>query len=207
MSMAPRRTILRIDASGRREGSQTRALTEKLIAQLRATGAARVVTRDLAGGVEFVDEEWINANFTPEEDRTQAQRLRLRGSDALVDEVVQSDVIVIGTPIYNFGIPATLKAWVDQVARARKTFRYTDNGPVGLLEGKKAYIVVTSGGTEVGSEIDFATGYLKHVLGFTGIHDVTVFAADQLMVHGQQRLASAANEIDKHCTSEKARAA
>ena len=205
--MTSERTVLRIDASGRHEGSQTRALTDKLIAQLRATGAARVVTRDLAGGVEYIDEEWINANFTPEEDRTEAQKLRLRGSDVLVDEVVQSDVIVIATPIYNFGVPAALKAWVDQVARARKTFRYTDNGPIGLLEGKKAYIVVSSGGTEVGSETDFATGYLKHVLGFLGIHDVTVFAADQLMVHGEQRLAAAAGDIDAHFASESVRAA
>lgn len=207
MTMTRERTVLRIDASGRHEGSQTRAMTDRVVAQLRATGAARVVTRDLAGGVEFVDEAWINANFTPEEDRTEAQKLRLRSSDALVDEVVQSDVIVIGTPIYNFGVPAALKAWVDQVARARKTFRYSEGGPVGLLEGKKAYIVVTSGGTEVGSEIDFATGYLKHVLGFIGIHDVDVFAADKLMMHGEERLASVANEIDMHFRSAAAQVA
>ena len=207
MTMTPERTVLRIDASGRHAGSQTRALTDKLVAQLQATGATLVATRDLTGGVEFVDEDWINANLTPEENRTEAQRLRLRGSDRLVNEIVQSDVIVIGTPIYNFGVPAALKAWVDQVARARKTFRYTDNGPVGLLEGKKAFIVVTSGGTKVESEIDFATGYLKHVLGFIGIRDVTVFAADQLMVHGEQRLASTVNEIETHFASDAAHAA
>ena len=207
MTKTTERTVLRIDASGRYEGSQTRALTDKVISRLAASGASRVVTRDVAGGVEFVDDAWINANFTPEEDRTEDQKLRLRGSDTLVDEVVQSDIIVIGAPIYNFGIPAVLKAWVDQVARARKTFRYTDNGPVGLLEGKKAYIVVTSGGTEVGSEIDFATRYLKHVLGFVGIHDVTVFAADQLMMHGEERVASAEKDIDVHFASIASRAA
>jgi FMN-dependent NADH-azoreductase len=205
--MTIERTVLRIDASGRHEGSQSRALTDKVLAQLKAAGAARVIARDLAGGVELVDQAWINANFTPEEDRTEAQVLRLRGSDALVDELVQSDVIVIGTPIYNFGVPAALKAWVDQVARARKTFRYTENGPVGLLEGKKAYIVVASGGTEVGSGIDFATGYLKHILGFIGIHDVTVFAADQLMVQGEERISSVGNEIDTHFTSGTVKAA
>ena len=174
MTKMAERSVLRIDASGRYEGSQTRALTDKVIAHLVDSGADKVVTRDVAGGIEFVDEAWIAANFTPEEDRTAEQKLRLRGSDILVDELAQSDIIVIGAPIYNFGIPAALKAWVDQVARARKTFRYTDNGPVGLLEGKTAYVVMTSGGTEVGSEIDFATRYLKHVLGFIGITDVSL---------------------------------
>ena len=207
MTETSERTVLRIDASGRYEGSQTRALTDKVIAHLVDSGADKVVTRDVAGGIEFVDEAWIAANFTPEDDRTEEQKLRLRGSDILVDELAQSDVIVIGAPIYNFGIPAALKAWVDQVARARKTFRYTDNGPVGLLEGKTAYVVMTSGGTEVGSEIDFATRYLKHVLGFIGIHDVTVFAADQLMVHGEARVASAEKDIDAHFASVASQAA
>lgn len=207
MTMTPERTVLRIDASGRHEGSQTRALTDKVISYLAASGASKVITRDVAGGVEFVDEAWITANFTPEEDRTEDQKLRLRGSDALVDEVVQSDVVVIGTPIYNFGIPVVLKAWIDQVARARKTFRYTENGPVGLLEGKKAYLVVTSGGTKVGSEMDFATNYLKHVLGFIGIHDVTVFAADELMMHDEERLESTDKDINFHFASNAAQAA
>lgn len=207
MSMTPGTSVLRIDASGRRAGSQSRALTDKLIAHLQATGASEVVTRDLAGGVELIDENWINANFTPEQDRTAAQKLSLSRSDQLVDELFQSDVIVIGVPIYNFAVPAALKAWVDQVARARKTFRYTESGPIGLLEGKKAYVVVTSGGVEVGSALDFATDYLKHVLGFMGINDVTVFAADQLAVHGDQQFASAASRIEHHFSSGTSRAA
>ncbi len=207
MTMTPKPTILRVDASGRYEDSQTRHLTDKLVAQLSSGDDSHVVTRDVATGVEFVDAEWISANFTPEEERTEAQVQRLAGSDALVDELVRSDVIVIGSPIYNFGVPAALKAWVDQVARARKTFRYTENGPVGLLEGKKAYIVVTSGGTAVGSDIDFATGYLKHILGFIGIHDVTVFAADQLMKHGEQKITTVEQEIEAHFASKSANAA
>ncbi len=207
MNMKPEKTVLRVDASGRHAGSQSRALTDKLLAKLQTLGATRVATRDLAQGVEFVDEAWINANFTPEEDRTESQNQRLRGSDALVDEVMQSDVIVIATPIYNFGVPAALKAWIDQVARARKTFRYTDNGPVGLLDGKKAYLVVTSGGTEIGSDTDFATSYLRHILGFIGIHDVTIFAADQLVKHGEQRLASVADQIDVRLATDSPRAA
>ena len=207
MTMTPKLKILRVDASGRYEDSQTRRLTDKLVAQLSSEDESHVVNRDVATGVEFVDAAWINANFTPEEERTEAQVQRLSGSDALVDELVHSDVIVIGSPIYNFGVPAALKAWVDQIARARKTFRYTENGPVGLLEGKKAYFVMTSGGTVVGSEIDFATGYLKHIMGFIGIHDVTVFAADQLMRHGEQRITAVEQEIDAHFAAKSASAA
>jgi FMN-dependent NADH-azoreductase len=196
MSTTPVPSILRIDSSGRSTGSASRALTDQLIARLRAENPeARIETRDLAWGLPFVTENWINANFTPEDERDDGHREALAQSDALVAELEATDIIVIGAPIYNFGIPATLKAWIDMVARAGKTFRYTDNGPVGLLEGKKAYVAMASGGTEVGSSIDFASGYLKHVLGFIGIHDVEFFAADQLMMHGEQKLEAAKSAI------------
>ena len=104
--------------------------------------------------------------------------------------------MVIGSPIYNFGVPAALKAWIDMIARARKTFHYTDNGPEGLLTGKKAYVLMASGGTEVGSEIDFASGYLRHVLGFIGIDDVTIIAADQQMMRGDDALSQAMDRIE-----------
>ncbi len=134
----------------------------------------------------FVDAAWVDANFTPPEQRNEEQKAALAESDALVSELKAADVLVIGVPIYNFGIPAALKAWVDMVARARLTFRYTENGPVGLLQGKRAYLAVASGGTAVGSEIDFATGYLRHVLGFLGIDDVQIVAADRLMARGEE---------------------
>jgi FMN-dependent NADH-azoreductase len=102
---------------------------------------------------------------------------------------------VIATPIYNFGVPASLKAWIDQVARARLTFRYTENGPQGLLAGKKAYVLVATGGTEVGSAIDFATPWLKFVLGFLGITDVELIAADRGMLRGDAARQHAAERI------------
>ncbi|MEO0699174.1 MAG: NAD(P)H-dependent oxidoreductase, partial [Pseudomonadota bacterium] len=104
-----------------------------------------------------------------------------------------ADTIVIGAPIYNFGVPAAVKAWIDQVARAGITFAYTENGPKGLLEGKRAIIVVASGGTKVGSEIDFAIGYLKFALGFIGITNVELVAADQMALDADASLV-AANE-------------
>lgn len=170
--------VLRIDASMRREGSTTRALADRVIARL---GAADVTTRDLADGIGLIDEAWIGANFTPPDARSAGQRGALAASDALVAELEAADVVVIGVPVYNFGVPAALKAWIDQVARARVTFRYTENGPVGLLTGKRAILVAASGGTEIGSGIDFAVPYLRHVLGFIGIHDVEVVSADRQM--------------------------
>jgi FMN-dependent NADH-azoreductase len=172
-------TVLRIDASARHTGSESRALTQRIVDRLAPT---TVITRDLAVAVPAIDGDWLNANWTPEDQRTDAQRETLALSDTLIAELKAADTIVIGAPIYNFGIPATLKTWVDLIARAGITFKYSESGPQGLLTGKRAIVAITSGGTQVGSEIDFASGYLRHVLGFVGITDVQFVAADQLMV-------------------------
>jgi FMN-dependent NADH-azoreductase len=104
-------------------------------------------------------------------------------------------VIVIGVPVYNFGVPAALKAWVDMIARARSTFRYSDQGPVGLLQGKKVFLVVASGGVAVDSDIDFATPYMRQALRFLGITDIDVIAADQQIQRGSDAMSSARKEI------------
>ncbi|MGP1254251.1 MAG: FMN-dependent NADH-azoreductase [Kiloniellales bacterium] len=181
---APR--VLRIEASARKSRSISRSLGDKVVARLRVQHPdLTVVERDLADGIPFVTEDWIAANVTADEQRTTEQKEKLAVSDTLVAELQAADILVIGLPVYNFGPPAALKAWIDQVARARVTFRYTENGPVGLLTGKKAYVVAASGGTEVGSAVDFATPYLRHVLGFIGIKDVTLIAADRQMVDAE----------------------
>ena len=188
--------VLRIDSSGRVQNSVTRELGDALIEQLRSQGhEVAVSTRDVAQGMPFVDEAWINANFTDPAQRSDEQREVLAFSDALVQEVKDADVLVIGAPIYNFGIPAALKAWIDMIARARLTFRYTENGPVGLLTGKQAYLIVASGGTPVGSDIDFATGYLRHALAFVGITDVKIIAAERLMAQGDAARETALAQI------------
>lgn len=185
-------TILKIDASARQEGSVTRQLSDELVTRLLEKAPdAKILTRDVGNGLPFLDEAWIGANFTDPSDRTAEQKLKLALSDTLVSELKAADILVIGAPMYNFGVPATLKAWIDLIARARETFRYTENGPVGLLEGKKAYIVLASGGTPAGSEIDFVSGYLRHVLGFVGIQDVSIVAADQLMMDNDGKHAAA----------------
>lgn len=190
--MTNAKSVLRIDASARKNGSSSRTLSDALVERL---APENLVVRDLAAGLPFVTEDWVGANFTDEADRSEAQKETLNLSDNLVDEVIAADTLVLGVPIYNFGIPAALKAWIDMIARARKTFQYTANGPEGLLTGKKAYILVASGGTEVGSEIDFATGYLRHVLGFIGIKDVTVIAAGQQMMKGETAVSEALQQI------------
>ncbi|MGJ8560016.1 MAG: FMN-dependent NADH-azoreductase [Litorimonas sp.] len=180
--------ILRIDSSARRDGSVSRDLADLYIDLVAETRAVRVQTRDVSDGLPVINQGWIAATFTPEPDRTADHRAVLAGSDRLVEELESSELIVISTPIYNFGIPASLKLWVDQVARAGRTFHYTENGPVGLLNGKRAVILAASGGTQVGSDIDFATPYLRNVLGFLGISDIEIIAADQLMASGPDKV-------------------
>jgi len=191
------KTLLRLDTSVRKADSVTRGLTEKFIDGLMAGGdSLNIVTRDLAGGLPLIDEAWTAANFTAPEDRTDDQKKTLALSDSLIDELKAADILVIGLPIYNFGTPAAFKTWVDLIARARVTFRYTENGPEGLLKGKKAYVLTASGGTPVGSGYDFATTYVRHILGFVGIDDVTVIAADQMAMNADAALEAAHNRIE-----------
>jgi len=167
--------VLRIDASARRDGSVTRALTDTITAEFAAEFAdASLTHRDLAQSLPHIDDTWVAANFTPADARTPAQSDHLALSDTLVAELFAADVIVIGVPIYNFSIPAALKAWIDLIARAGLTFRYTEAGPVGLLGGKRVIIAAASGGVPIGSAADFATSYLLHVLGFVGLTDIEI---------------------------------
>ena len=170
--------VLEISAGARSEGSISRLLTADLISALDSRyGETQVARRDLANGLPFIDEAWVAANFTPEEDRSGQHRQILAFSDTLVAELAAADVLVIGAPIYNFSLPAALKAWIDMIARARLTFQYTENGPEGLLTNKKAYVLVPSGGVPVGSPMDFSTPYLRHALSFVGITDVEFIGA------------------------------
>lgn len=192
------RTILRIDSSMRHAGSVTRALTDRLVARLAAgSPGARVIRRDLAEGVPLVDEAWIGANFTDPAERTPAQRAALAESDRLVAELKAADTLVIGLPVYNFAVPAALKAWIDLVARARETFRYTESGPEGLLRGKRAFVVVASGGVPVGGELDFATPYLRHALAFMGITEVEFIPAERVAIDAEAAIAGAEAEIER----------
>ena len=170
--------VLVISASAKQDGSISRQLTDDLLKALNDRhGDLDIRHRDVGAGLPFIDDAWVEANFTPDEERTETHRQTLALSDALVAELQEADVLVVGAPIYNFSVPATLKAWIDMIARARLTFRYTDSGVEGLLRGKKAYVITPSGGVPVGSAVDFATPYLRHALGFVGITDVDIIGA------------------------------
>ncbi len=192
------KTILKVNSSGQRDGSVSRRLVAKVADKLRRENpGAELVERDVSAGLPPVDEAWIGANFTPKDQRNEEQKAVLGSSDALVEELRAADVIVVGLPIYNFGIPASLKLWVDQIVRAGETFSYGEAGPVGLLEGKRAVVTVASGGVETGSPADFASTYMKQVLGFIGITDVTIVSANGLAMDADTAIASANQAIDE----------
>ncbi len=190
--------ILSLVASGR-TASVSSSLVRELVAHLQAVHAdASVVSHDLVQNpLPVVNDGWVGGAFAPPAARTPQQAEELKLSDRLVDELLAADAIVIGTPIYNFSIPAALKAWIDQIVRAGRTFTYHGPGQFSPLvpAGKKVYVVVTSGGVPAGSPYDAATSYLKLVLGFVGLTDVTVIAADQLQTVGEAQIARAKAEI------------
>ncbi len=186
--------ILYITASIRADAdSISRGLGQRLVEGLAAKSGATITTRDLAANdLPFVSAERFAANLTPAADRTAEQAELAAIADALIAELQAADTIVIASPIYNFGPPASLKAWADLVARAGTTFRYTATGPEGLLTGKRAYIAIASGGTPVGAEFDFMSRWLTFFLGFIGITDVEVIAADGIMgADGEAKIAAA----------------
>lgn len=188
--------ILYITASIRSDAeSISRTLGQSIVEGIAAKTGAAVTTRDLAANdLPFVSAERFAANLTPAADRTPEQAGLAAIADTLIAELQAADAIVIATPVYNFGPPATLKAWADLVARAGTTFQYTANGPEGLLKGKKAYLAIATGGTPVGAEFDFMSRWLTFFLGFLGITDVEIVAADGIMGAGGEEKIAAAKE-------------
>lgn len=191
--------ILRLDASASVSTSNSRKLGDELIGQLENRHVtASVQQRDLNQGMSFIDEAWVAANFTPAEQRSEEQMQRLAFSDELIDEIKQADHIVVTTPMYNFGIPTTLKSWIDLISRAGVTFRYSADGPVGLIRGKRVDIVITTGGVPLGSPVDFVSGYLKQVFGFIGIEDLNIIGADQMNVDADNSYQNALTQIEQN---------
>ncbi|MGH1354684.1 MAG: FMN-dependent NADH-azoreductase [Thalassovita sp.] len=189
--------ILRIDSSINPQASISRQLTDQIIERLTDAHAdATIKTRDLGTApVAAADADWLVAVNTPAADRSAEQAAIADLSDTLISEIKEADVLVIGMPIYNFTLPAQLKSWLDQMARAGETFKYTENGPVGMVEGTRAIVAYSAGGTRYGSDIDFASGYLKHMLGFFGITDVQFVAADQGAIDPEASLKAANDSI------------
>ena len=173
---------LQINSSIFSSGGQSSQLADQFVAALRAAEPdTQVVVRDLADNpLPHLDAERVLAFFAKPDMRTPEQQVFVDESNALIAEIQQAQVIVIGLPMYNFGIPSTLKAYFDQIARAGVTFRYTANGPEGLLTGKKAYIFAARGGLYAGTPLDSQTGYVRAFLAFLGITDVEFIYAEGL---------------------------
>jgi len=190
--------ILHIDSAITGDTSVSRQLTAGIVAKLKAERPDATVTyRDLAEGVPAIDNDWFHAVRLNPENPTADQQALIATSNAYLKEVQDADVVVLGLPIYNFTVTAQLKNWFDQIARAGVSFRYTAEGPEGLLKGKRAIIAYAAAGTPFGSDLDFASGYVRHMLGFMGITDVEFVPADRLAFDREGGLARAQEALDK----------
>ena len=179
--------VLVIESSARKQGSISRQLTEAFVANwLREHPLDRLVRRDLAEQpLPHLDEDLLMSWMSPAEQLSAVQREALKRSNDLIEELKQADVLVIAAPMYNFGIPSTLKAWFDHVLRAGVTFKYTEQGPVGLLQGKRAFILTARGGIHSGGPSDHQDPHLRQLLGFIGIDQVRSVHAEGLNLGDQ----------------------
>ncbi|WP_040262093.1 FMN-dependent NADH-azoreductase [Pseudomonas massiliensis] len=175
-----------IESSARQEGSVSRELTQAFIAQWKAAHPQDIVqVRDLASApVPHLDATLLGGWMKPEAERSAEEAAAMARSNELTEEVLAADVLVLAAPMYNFAIPSTLKAWLDHVLRAGVTFKYTATGPEGLLTGKRAYVLTARGGIHAGAASDHQEPYLRQVLAFIGITDVTFIHAEGLNMGG-----------------------
>ncbi|NJD30519.1 MAG: FMN-dependent NADH-azoreductase [Gammaproteobacteria bacterium] len=200
-------TVLQINSSMHGKNAQSSRLATEFVQSLLAARQANrpggnpgdtVIVRDLAKQpVPHLTAERFQALAAPASERTLDQQRVVAESDELIEELQRADVIVIGLPMYNFGVPSALKAYFDHVARAGVTFRYTANGPVGLLNGKKAYVFATRGGRYAGTPADLQTEYVRQFLGFIGIRDVEFVYAEGLALGVEQRIAAVADAVSR----------
>lgn len=189
--------ILRIDSSIKGPYSVSRKLTDKIVARLVSQNAsATVIERDTAQNLAQIDGTWVGAAYTPADARTADQKAALALSDTLIAELKAADIIVIGAPIYNFGVTGPLKNWIDQIARVNETFHYTETGPVGLVgHAPRVIVAYTSGGVPMGSGYDLATPYIRQVLGFIGVTNIEFVSAEGTSVDEAAAVARADAQI------------
>jgi len=188
--------IYQIDSSARKEGSTSRALAKKLLNKIKKTDD-EVIYRDLNDEMVFVSGLTESGMNIDEKDQNENHKKMFKLSDQLVKELKESDIIIISAPIYNYGPPATLKAWSDLAARIGETFRFKSNGRrEGLLKNKHAYLVITSGGTKLNSSEDFLTPWLKFILNFFGIEKIDVICADQMALDYEKSIKDAEKQIE-----------
>jgi FMN-dependent NADH-azoreductase len=194
--------ILQINSSARIENSQSTSLAKALVERIRADHPGATLTvRDLSRTPHpALDEAALQALFTPADQRTAHHAARVALDDILIAEIQAADVVVVGVPMYNFGVPTQLKNWIDAISRAQVTFRYTADGPEGLLKGKKVYVALTRGGQYRNTPADTQVPYLKTIFTFLGMTDVRFVYAEGLAMGPealQIALASAQSQIEE----------
>jgi FMN-dependent NADH-azoreductase len=195
-------TLLQINASIHADHGQSSQLAAQLVrAFSQRHPETHIVLRDLAGDtVPHLSAERFAAFLSSPDQRSAAQSAVVEYSDALIAELKQADVIVLGLPMYNFGVPSQLKAYFDHIARSGETFRYSANGPVGLLKGKRAYIFAARGGLYAGTALDTQTSYVRDFLRFVGIEDIEFVYAEGLAISAESKasgLAQASAHIER----------
>ena len=189
--------IYQIDSSARKKGSTSRSLAKKLLSKIKKPND-EVIYRDLNDEMVFVTGLTESGMNIDHKDQNENHKKMFELSDQLVKELKESDIIIISAPIYNYGPPATLKAWSDLAARVGETFRFKSNGRrEGLLKDKRAYLVITSGGTKLNSNEDFLTPWLKFILNFFGIDKIEVISADQMALDYEKSIKQAEAQIEK----------
>ena len=187
--------IYQIDSSARKEGSTSRALAKKLLDKIKKP-EDEIIYRDLDNEMVFVSGLTESGMKIEKKDQTEHHKKMFELSDTLVKELKESDIVIISAPIYNYGPPATLKAWSDLVARIGETFKFKENGRrEGLLRNKRAYLVITSGGTKLNSKEDFLTPWLKFILNFFGIDKIDTISADQMALDYEKSIKDAEFQI------------
>ena len=188
--------IYQIDSSARKDGSTSRALAKKLLYRIKKP-EDEIIYRDLNDEMVFVSGLTESGMKIDEKDQNEHHKKMFELSDKLVKELKESDIIIISTPIYNYGPPATLKAWSDLAARVGETFRFREDGRrEGLLSNKQVYLVITSGGTKINSKEDFLTPWLVYMLNFFGIKKVDIIAADQMALDYEKSIKDAEAQIE-----------
>jgi len=191
------KTLLRIDSSPRKSTSISRQLADVLQSKLEVEASYTTKNRDTYYDqlIHLGNEDSVTAYFTPENEQTEAQKEAIKASNILAPEFAEADTYLFAVPMYNFSVSAGLKTYIDLISRAGISFQYTENGPQGLLKNKKAYVIITTGGTKLGTEVDHVTGYMTTFLNFLGITDIEFINSDLIMTNAEEILEGTKTKI------------
>ncbi len=193
------KTLLRIDSSPRKNSSISRQLADVLQNKIENESQYTTLQRDTYYDdlIKLGNEDTVTAYFLPEDQQSDSQKEAIKASNILATEFANADIYLFAVPMYNFGISAGLKTYIDLISRVGISFKYTENGPVGLLKNKKAYVIITTGGTKLGTEVDHITGYMTTFLNFLGIENIEFINSDLIMTNAEEILKDAKTAIEQ----------